>query len=99
MQYLTELPYCNRRRLMTLVACVAHVLLSQLAARAGAIFNSVHSFSLSEGMGVNGIVLGSDGNFYGTTGWAGPCFPCWNCGYGTIFRMATDGTVTTLYSA
>jgi uncharacterized repeat protein (TIGR03803 family) len=39
-----------------------------------------------------GLVLGSDGNFYGTTQLGGSNFG------GTVFRMAQDGTLTTLYS-
>lgn len=37
-----------------------------------------------------GLTEGRDGNFYGTTGYGG------SKGYGTVFRIATDGTLTTL---
>jgi uncharacterized repeat protein (TIGR03803 family) len=40
----------------------------------------------------NGLVQGSDGNFYGTTGQGGPI------GAGTVFKMDASGTVTTLHS-
>jgi len=46
----------------------------------------------SDGTLPNGLALGSDGNFYGTTygGGAG--------GLGTVFQMTPAGTLTTLYS-
>ena len=51
-----------------------------------------------------GLVQGSDGNFYGTTFWGGTnlaafnmgCGPVTN-GLGTVFRISSAGTLTTLY--
>jgi len=45
-----------------------------------------------------GLTLGTDGNFYGTTGWGGAniCGP--NLGCGTIFKITPAGKLTTLYS-
>ncbi|MGO8928062.1 MAG: choice-of-anchor tandem repeat GloVer-containing protein [Limisphaerales bacterium] len=44
-----------------------------------------------------GLVLGRDGSFYGTTTWGGKgiigSFP----GYGTVFKLAPDGTFTNIY--
>jgi uncharacterized repeat protein (TIGR03803 family) len=39
-----------------------------------------------------GLVQGTDGNFYGTTSYGG------TNGYGTIFRISTNGTLTILHS-
>jgi uncharacterized repeat protein (TIGR03803 family) len=39
------------------------------------------------------LVQGSDGFFYGTTAYGGT-----NGGYGTVFRISTDGVLTNLYS-
>ena len=53
----------------------------------------LHSFDGSDGdVPVGGLVLGSDGNFYGTTNAAGAY------GDGTVFKMTPAGTLTTLYS-
>ncbi len=55
----------------------------------------LHSFSknnLSGNQPTSKLIQASDGYFYGTTLYGG------TNGYGTIFRMSTTGTVTTLYS-
>jgi uncharacterized repeat protein (TIGR03803 family) len=39
-----------------------------------------------------GLILGTDGNFYGMTGWSG------SSDHGTVFRLTPDGVLTTLYS-
>ena len=44
-----------------------------------------------------GLVLGADGNFYGTARWGGQGIAGSVPGYGTIFRMSPDGTFTNLY--
>jgi len=48
-----------------------------------------------------GLVLATNGNFYGTTLWGGSstntnCSNC--CGCGTVFEITASGTLTTLYS-
>lgn len=46
-----------------------------------------------------GLVLGADGNLYGTTSYSGANYQeCYGNGCGTIFRITTTGTLTTLYS-
>jgi uncharacterized repeat protein (TIGR03803 family) len=42
------------------------------------------------------LTLGTDGNFYGTTGNGGNLSLNGGDGYGTIFRVTTNGTLTTL---
>jgi uncharacterized repeat protein (TIGR03803 family) len=56
---------------------------------------TLHSFGSSSTDGVTpsgGLTLGTDGNFYGTTYGGG--FPS----YGTVFKMAANGAITTLYA-
>jgi uncharacterized repeat protein (TIGR03803 family) len=56
---------------------------------------NLHSFGDSAGDGyspLGTLVLGSDGNFYGTTPAGGAQ------GYGTIFRISPGGVLTNLYS-
>jgi len=45
-----------------------------------------------------GLVQASDGNFYGTTSAGGAYTNLSGLGYGTIFKLATNGTLTTLVS-
>jgi uncharacterized repeat protein (TIGR03803 family) len=43
------------------------------------------------------LILGADGNFYGTTG-SGGGIGCGGAGCGAVFQMTLDGTVTILYA-
>jgi uncharacterized repeat protein (TIGR03803 family) len=56
-------------------------------------FTILHTFDLADGSSPNGLIQGSDGNFYGTTQGGG------NYPYqaGTVFEITTTGTFTTLY--
>jgi uncharacterized repeat protein (TIGR03803 family) len=57
-------------------------------------FTLLHFFQSvgSDGSFPNGLTLGNDGNFYGTTYWGGPAFG------GTVFQMTPSGALTLLYS-
>jgi uncharacterized repeat protein (TIGR03803 family) len=44
-----------------------------------------------------GLTLGADGNFYGTTTYGGNGITGSFPGYGTIFKLTPDGTLTNLY--
>jgi uncharacterized repeat protein (TIGR03803 family) len=59
----------------------------------GGSLTNIHSFSFSDGaLPVDGLVLGSDNNFYGTTYYGG------TVGSGTVFRISSSGSFTSLYS-
>ncbi|MGA2660465.1 MAG: choice-of-anchor tandem repeat GloVer-containing protein [Verrucomicrobiota bacterium] len=56
-------------------------------------------FNNSDGTRAGALTQGPDGNFYGTTVWGGlhtNSSPY--VGFGTIFKMSTNGLLTTLYS-
>jgi uncharacterized repeat protein (TIGR03803 family) len=77
------------------ILCAAGFVLSAFGAQAGVIFTSLYSFTGTND-GANpyaGLVQGSDGYFYGTTVNGGT-----NGGYGTVFKISTNGVLTALYS-
>jgi uncharacterized repeat protein (TIGR03803 family) len=53
-------------------------------------------FADTNGANPAALVLGNDGNFYGTTAWGGNV-SAFKLGFGTIFRLSPDGTFTNLY--
>ncbi len=55
-------------------------------------------FGNTNGAHPRDMVPGPDGNFYGTTAWGGDYVGTFSLGYGTVFRFATNGTLTPLYS-
>jgi uncharacterized repeat protein (TIGR03803 family) len=62
---------------------------------------SLHSFGPVNGANpVAGLVQGSDGNFYGTTRNDGTnaSYYGYYWGYGTVFKISTNGVLTTLYA-
>src|SRR5437762_5244863 len=87
--------YRKRLRLLKQWAVLAQLLLLAPLSATAATLTTIHAFNGVDGSFVNGLVLGNDGNFYGTTSQDGPAWPAL---LGTVFRMAPDGTVTTLYS-
>src|SRR5204863_9750870 len=92
----------SRAAFSGLVLCLTLVLQSSVVV--GATFRLVHSFNETDCFDPNndgdlivGLTLGKDGNIYGMAAGGGP-FSCYNGPYGTIFRVAPDGTFTTLYA-
>src|SRR5208283_4512819 len=73
----------------------AALVLPAFGTQAGVVFTSLHSFQLltNGASPLSGLVQGSDGNFYGTTFRGGT-----NGGYGAVFKISADGTLTCLYS-
>ena len=73
--------------------CVIAFVLSALGMRADVVITTLHSFKTAAGGAQpNALVLGRDGNLYGTTAGGG------TGGHGTVFRFTTNGVLTTLYS-
>ena len=59
----------------------------------GGRFVTLHSFASTDGLRPGaGLILATDGNFYGTT-WGGGSSGC-----GTLFQITPAGTLTTLYN-
>ncbi len=64
----------------------------------GGTLTTVYNFQGLDGQyPVGGLVLTTDGNFYGITT-AGGQYSCFGAGCGTVFRMTSNGTLTTLHS-
>ena len=53
---------------------------------------NLHGFDISDGDSPSSVVMGSDGNFYGTT----PTGGAYN--QGTVFRITPSGQLTTIYN-
>jgi uncharacterized repeat protein (TIGR03803 family) len=67
----------------------------------GGSVTTLYSFSLfstNGGQPYGPLTLGTDGNFYGTTSQGGNLNLNSGYGYGTVFRITTNGTFTTLAS-
>jgi uncharacterized repeat protein (TIGR03803 family) len=67
------------------------------------IYNFCSQPNCADGNNANGVIQASDGNFYGTTQMGGnpgcPVFPRrYSGGCGTVFKMTSEGKLTTLYS-
>ena len=68
-------------------------MLTTLYSFAGATINPAGSYANADGEDPNAsLILGNDGNFYGTTGYGGPN------GSGTIFQITPAGVLTSLYA-
>ncbi len=62
------------------------------------VLTTLYKFSGTDGSYVNpGLVQGSDGNFYGATTFGGTSTNC-GSGCGTLYRITSQGTFTTLYN-
>ncbi len=79
-----------------LAICAATAIAAQ-----GQVFTTLADFDSKNGEYASGsLVQGVDGNFYGTTAFGGAnnSNGCENIGCGTVFRISSDGKLTTLYS-
>lgn len=79
-----------RRLARSLAPCLEISLFGLPEASALPVFETVHAFELCPKTPEAKLVLGNDGNFYGTTSNGG------SHDQGTVFRMTPDGSVSTL---
>src|SRR5262249_27525216 len=77
--------------------CVWLWLLTMVSVASGAGLQTLYSFSAGPAYPFAGLVRGRDGNFYGTTMFGG-VHGSLHDGYGTVFRVTTNGVMTTLVS-
>ncbi len=85
------------RLIIVFILCILSGLVFKAKAQTVTILYSFGS-NPADGTGpVAGLVQGSDGNFYGTTGHGGTGTNC-SSGCGTVFRMSPSGSCTSLYS-
>ncbi len=83
-------PLLTLRRTLLLAGVFA---ISTFGAHAAATLTTLHSFEwFTNGAAPSALVRGNDGNYYGTTVGGG------TNDFGTIFRITTNGTFTSLYS-
>lgn len=62
-------------------------------------FIVMHSFDLTDGSDITaGLLQATDGNFYGATPLGGTSAACGTVGCGTVFRITTAATLTTLHN-
>jgi uncharacterized repeat protein (TIGR03803 family) len=82
----------------TFAGLPAHVWQPQIPT--SVVFTSLYSFTGgSDGANpVDALVQGSDGNFYGTAGAGGAYTNQYGRGLGTVFKISTNGALTSLYS-
>ncbi|HTV43320.1 MAG TPA: choice-of-anchor tandem repeat GloVer-containing protein [Candidatus Sulfotelmatobacter sp.] len=73
---------------LLLVVCIT----SSVSTSQAQIVQPIYSFPLGGEYPESALTLGPDSNFYGTTSQGG------SSGEGTVFRVTTNGTLTTLYS-
>jgi uncharacterized repeat protein (TIGR03803 family) len=58
---------------------------------------TLHSFDNTDGSTIKHLMQGSSGIFYGSTSNGGNLSECFGIGCGTLFKMTSAGTLTTLY--
>jgi uncharacterized repeat protein (TIGR03803 family) len=81
--------------LLVRMVLAAEIVFPCFSMQAGVVFMSLYSFQNGSDGSVHNaaLVQGSDGYFYGTTSDAGTPY-----GYGTVFKITTNGMLTNLYS-
>ena len=82
---------------LSLNSAIAAVVLASSSPAGAQPIQTLYSFNNANGATPRaGLTLGIDGNFYGTTAQGGISNPTWIGGMGTVFKITTNGTLTTL---
>lgn len=80
------------------LACIVFVICAGAALTSAQTVATLTFFDITNGADpIAGVVLGADGNFYGTTEHGGSSVNC-TTGCGTIYKITSAGTLTTLHS-
>jgi uncharacterized repeat protein (TIGR03803 family) len=88
----------NLLLLPVLIASLGLISAGRVSAQTFTTLYSFVSSNGSTGINPNAIVLGSDGNFYGTTSQGGTIINNnYPAGMGTVFQLTTNGTLTNLF--
>ena len=89
----SRVPSCFRWRLLTLlVGCLVLASLPALRAQESGTLTTIRSLGPDDASFPTNLILGSDGNFYGTSSTGGAN------GLGTVSRVTPAGVLTVLYS-
>jgi uncharacterized repeat protein (TIGR03803 family) len=83
---------------LSLKSVIALLIMASASLVGAQTLQTLCSFNGTNGMKPNALTLGNDGNFYGTTYSGGITNSTHTNGYGTVFKVTTNGTLTTLVS-
>src|ERR1051326_4297549 len=85
-------PFLGLRNLVKIKTLVSLLCITLVCSAFGQQYQVLHQFVARPVFPYGGLVLGSDGNFYGTTENGG------STGAGTVFRITASGNLTILHS-
>ena len=84
---------------LPLKSAIAFLILASAPLTGAQTLQTLYAFNSTDGAYPQAaLTLGADGNFYGTTWGGGNTNLTWPGGLGTVFKVATNGDLTTLYS-
>jgi uncharacterized repeat protein (TIGR03803 family) len=91
------------KKLFELLVLITVLVLPAFGAQAAVVLTTLYSFNLAPGSDFSvepdgALVQGSDGNLYGTTAHGGAYVDSSGGTGGTVFKIGTNGTLSTLYS-
>jgi uncharacterized repeat protein (TIGR03803 family) len=78
------------------MACIVFLFCAATISSAAQTYTTLHIFEDSDGATPEGLTQTTNGSLYGTTETGGDLTQCFGSGCGTVFRITTGGTLTTL---